>query len=425
MSRFTLIACALALALVTTACGGRGSSSTARDSMTTTTSGPSRPATTQPGRTTETTVDPATLEVMAKIDELIIEAQQIRGLSFLEPVEVVLLGDADYQARIVELLAEELTDEEVDSQTAVFRLLGVIGPEEDLRDTYDTLYSSGTGGFYDPDTEELVVRLADEKLGPQAQAVVVHELTHALQDQHFALLDDSEDFEGDAAYVATAVIEGDALLRELTYIENLGRAEQAEWASEYAASLAEVEAIQADLPGYMVNSLQAPYLDGFFFHQRVGLDGVDALFDNLPESSEQLLDHGKYQADEQPVEVVLPDLELTGYEVYLDAIMGQKDLELLLGEVINAKDAEEAAAGWGGDSVRIYTKGQEDAVFVLSYRGDSKTDAAELAEAFSDYEDAMVPAGSFSLIENNALELLVIFASDASLGSQLRAAFAG
>ena len=353
-----------------------------------------------------------------------IEAQQIRGLNFLEPVEVILLANADYQARITDLLADELTDEEVDSQTALFRLLGIIGPEADLRDTYDTLYSSGTGGFYDPETGELVVRVAGEKLGPQAAAVVVHELTHALQDQHFGLLDDSEDFDGDLAYVAAAIIEGDALLREVTYIENLGSADQLEWSVEYAASLAEVEEIQAGLPGYLVNSLQAPYLDGFFFHQRVGLDGVDELFDNLPESSEQLLDHEKYVQDEQPIEVVLPEFELEGYEIALDSSMGQKDIELLLSEATDRKQAEEAAVGWGGDSLRVYTKGKDDAVFVLAYRGDSKADAAELAAAFSEYKDAMVPSSSFSLIQNNGADLLVIFASDVSLSSQLRAAFA-
>ena len=421
MPRLAPVACVLAVALVAGACGGRTGSSTARPSSTTA-STLSRPATTTTGATTR--VEDAISEaVRAEIDELIIEAQQIRGLTFLEPVEVIVLSDADYQTRIMALLAEELTDEEVDAQTALFRLLGVIGPEADLRDTYDTLYATGTGGFYEPETGELVVRVAGEELGPQASAALVHELTHALQDQHFELLDSSEDLEGDVSYVATAVIEGDALLRELTYIENLGAADQLEWATEYAASLAEVEAIQATLPGYLVNSLQAPYLDGFFFHQRVGLDGVDDLFNDLPESSEQILDHDKYREDEQPVEVVLPELELDGYEIYLDTRMGQKDLELLLGEAVDLKQAEAAAVGWGGDRLRIYNRGSDDAVFVLAYRGDSKEDAAELAAAFSDYEQTMVPSNSFSLIQNNGADLLVIFASDSALNSQLREVF--
>lgn len=422
MRRFVLILCALAL--VGSACGGRTGSSADRPDATTSTSLASRPATTRPGSGPETTIDLQAAAIREQIDELIVEAQQIRDLTFLEPVNVILLNDAEYQARIVELLNEELTDEEVDSQTALFRLLGVIGPEDDLRDTYDTLYSTGTGGFYDQDTGELVVRLADDGLGPQASAVVVHELTHALQDQHFDLLARRDDLEGDQYYVATAIIEGDALLRELTYVENLSPSDQREWTREYAAALAEVEAIQASLPGYLVNSLQAPYLDGFFFHQRFGVGRVDDLFNNLPESSEQILDFEKYEEDEQPVEVVLPELELEGYEVYFDDSMGQKDFQLLLGEAMDLKQAEEAAVGWGGDTARIYTSGNSEAVFVVSFRGDSKADATELGAAFSEYEAVMVPSGGFSFVRADGLDLLVIFASDAGLGSELLAAFA-
>ncbi|MEE9183785.1 MAG: hypothetical protein V3U39_04810, partial [Acidimicrobiia bacterium] len=195
------------------------------------------------------------------------------------------------------------------------------------------------------------------------------------------------------------------------------------WAAEYSSSLAEVEAIQSDLPGYLVSSLQAPYLDGFYFHLEVGLDRVDDLFDDLPESSEQILDYDKYLGDEQPLPVDLPELELDGYETYLDSSMGQKDLELLLSEVIGQKQAEVAAAGWGGDRLRIYNRGRDDAVFVLAYRGDSTADAAELVAAFREYQEAMVPSSSFSLIESDGAEVLVVFASDNTLNSQLRAAF--
>ena len=121
--------------------------------------------------------------------------------------------------------------------------------------------------------------------------------------------------------------------------------------------------------------------------------------------------------------VDLPELELDGYETYLDSSMGQKDLELLLSEAIGQKQAEVAAAGWGGDRLRIYNRGRDDAVFVLAYRGDSTADAAELVAAFREYQEAMVPSSSFSLIESDGAEVLVVFASDNTLNSQLRTAF--
>ncbi|MGI9610656.1 MAG: hypothetical protein ACR2NL_10235, partial [Acidimicrobiia bacterium] len=197
--RFTVVLATLAL--IASACGS------ARVAATTTTSTTvGRTATTTPGNTTP--ASSAGPEIQDRIDELIIEAQQIRGLEFLQPVEVLLLTDEEYQARFAEIIEEELTEEDVAATNAFLRVLGIIEADEDFRQLIETLYSAGTGGFYDPDTEELVVRLVGDEFGPYAESVVVHELVHALQDQHFALVDERADLEGDAAYVAIAITEG-------------------------------------------------------------------------------------------------------------------------------------------------------------------------------------------------------------------------
>jgi hypothetical protein len=249
--------------------------------------------------------------------------------------------------------------------------------------------------------------------------VVVHELVHALQDQHFDLLD-NDDLEGDAAYVAAAIIEGDALLREATFVQAMSLAEQA----AYIGDISSIDLSALDtLPGYIVNSLQAAYLDGFMFHQSIGLDEIDDQFLNPPESSEQILDADSYRRDEQPREVTLPDYEIPGYEVWFDAPAGQKDLELLLTDGVSIDDAINAAKGWGGDWNRVYNAGGQDAVYVLSYLGDSKLDAEQLEDAFTGYIDTMVPDGTYTLVQRQDDAVLVIIASDPALGPQLRTAF--
>ncbi len=94
MARSRFPALLAALALIASACGGTGPVA----ETTTTTTTISRPATTTPG-------DPATTlpgvgseqseATQERIDELMIEAQQIRGLEFLEPVADV--GDGSRQ----------------------------------------------------------------------------------------------------------------------------------------------------------------------------------------------------------------------------------------------------------------------------------------------------------------------------------------
>ena len=265
-----------------------------------------------------------------------------------------------------------------------------------------------------------MVRVIGDDLGPQARTVVVHEVVHALQDQHFTLLDDRTDLDGDAEYVARAIAEGDAVLRELTYFQSLSLADQA----EYFLEVSEFDLSALDsLPGYITSSLQSTYFDGFEFYQRIGLDNIDAQFIDPPESSEQLRVPASYQKDEQPRPVTMPDVEIDGYQVWFEATAGQRDIEFLLGEGLSPDDAETAALGWGGDLNRVYTKDDTNAVYVLQYVGDTKKDAEELEAAFLEYIDTLVPTDSFTLVERNADEVLVIIASDPALGPQLDAAF--
>ena len=79
----------------------------------------------------------------------------------------------------------------------------------------------GTLGWYDDDREEMVVRGTDVD-DTEVQLTVVHELTHALQDQHFDLphLDERADTSGEQAALG-ALIEGDATLVEHEYLWSL------------------------------------------------------------------------------------------------------------------------------------------------------------------------------------------------------------
>jgi len=411
MRAVRFLAACVALALSAAACTGTSPS----ESSTSTTS-ISRPATTSTAGSTDQVGDD---EIDRRIDELIIEAQQIRDLEFLEPVNVILLSDADYQARFSTIIEEELAEEDVAAINALLRVLGIIGPTDDYRQLIDTLLSSGTGGFYDPETGELVVRLVGDEFGVYAESVVIHELVHALQDQHFPLLD-NEDLEGDDSYVASAIIEGDALLREITYVQSLSVRDQA----AYFAEVSEIDLSALDsLPFYITESFQAAYLDGFFFHQEIGLDEIDHQFTDLPESSEQLLKADSYVRDEQPVAVELPEFELAGYEVWFDATAGQKDIELLLTDAVGPGGAADAASGWGGDANRIYNKGDEAAVYVLSYVGDTIRDAEELQTAFEEFIDQSVVSDAYTLVERDGPAVLVIIATDPALGPQLETAF--
>lgn len=426
---------AVLIALIAGACGGSGSSSsTTASTTTTTTTLPGRPATTTPGQETtttsrvpDTTTTTVTIDFDAlrnRIDELIEITEDLRGLEFLEPVEVDLLANADYQARVIEFLNEEIDPAELAAEGAALELLGIIGPGVDLLSLIEPLYTESTGGFYVPSTGELVVRVVGNEFGPYAESVVVHELTHALQDQHFDLLDSRENLDGDADYVAVAMSEGDATFREALFVETLSIQDRSRYLNELNQLLSQQTTLDS-LPPYLVQGLQAPYTDGFFFFRDLGLDDerINEALTTPPESSEQVLDATRYLIDEQPLSVQpIPQLDLSGYELLRQTTMGQKDTELLLSQFLGSREAERASEGWGGDTVAIYTSGREAAIIVIHYRGDTNTDGAEFENAWDAYLEAATPAGAFRHVDRQGDFVRVVVATDGNLASELTAA---
>ena len=63
--------------------------------------------------------------------------------------------------------------------------LGLLDGRPDLARAEQELQGTSVVGFYDPKTKELYVRGVDAKAS--VRHVLVHELTHALQDQWFSI----------------------------------------------------------------------------------------------------------------------------------------------------------------------------------------------------------------------------------------------
>ena len=114
------------------------------------------------------------------------EVEKTRGLRFREPPRVALLDDAAFRQRLKDKTAAERDEAELRTTQHTLRALRLIPGGLDLTAAVDTLLGAGVVGFYDPKTKELVVRGASAS-SPLVRHTLVHELTHALQDQHFGI----------------------------------------------------------------------------------------------------------------------------------------------------------------------------------------------------------------------------------------------
>jgi hypothetical protein len=208
---------------------------------------------------------------------------------------------------------------------------------------------------------------------------LVHELTHALQDQNFDLHRFGErGMLSDAGAAELALVEGDATLTMFDFDVHASIAMLPGLDSVLDMIMQDPKAVieeAPDLPGsreliaapaWVRDTLLFSYFQGAAFCTEVRRQGGQKLLDyaftaDPPRSTEQILHPGKwYNRRDDPVLLHLPDLgrELPGYRKVAEGGMGELSIRILLREGLeDAKRASSAAAGWGGDRFAVYEKG--------------------------------------------------------------------
>jgi len=413
--------------LVTTTSSVEETTTSTTEAITTTTAG-----------ITTTTGGGEAGDVGEEVQGLIAVTEDLRGRRFLEPVEVTLVSAEEMAERIRANVAEELDPEEVAVEAAFARLLGILPADVDLAAAIADLYAEQVVGYYDGDTKELVIA-SGEELTPLGRMIVVHELIHALADQHFGMsatldsLVEEERYHEAAALQALA--EGDATYFQLLYMQQLTAEDQMQ---------ALVESLQADtavldsLPGWFGEDLAFPYEWGFGFVERLVQEGgtaaVDQAYTHLPATVEQIMHPTAYFTFEPARPVGLPATALEGYEVVEEGAFGEWNVMLYLLDGVDDGTATIAAGGWGGDAYRIHWNGSEVA-FALLYEGDTPRDAQELgnglvaslragmevgAPAADDASGSTTLEGAdYAFIQRVGSQVLLIVAGDPDAGRAL------
>jgi hypothetical protein len=318
--------------------------------------------------------------------------EDARGLDFDHPVHVDFLSPAAYTEEATEDEAGLGEDDraDLDHYAGVLRALGVASGELDLFAVYNQVSDGGTLAFYDPVEQRVMVRGAAMTVG--LQVTLVHELTHALQDQHFDLERlYSDELDSSAAAAFRGLIEGDAVRIEEGYVrEALSATEQAEYDEEYAAELEQSEAATGDVPAFVSASFGVPYLLGqplaVMLANRGGNDAVDDAFRSPPDTEEHLFDPASFLADEGADDVEL-DLD-DDLEVFDEGPFGSPSWYLLLAERIDPKVAFEATLGWGGDAYATFERDGRVCV-QAAFVGDTLADEQGMREALAQWARAM------------------------------------
>lgn len=237
------------------------------------------------------------------------------------------------------------------------------------------------------------------------ERLLVHEQFHAIQFQQGWIADlDRETADGRLAN--QGVIEGTAVWVTGEYVE---RYEGPDAPSGYGRYLDSVE------NGPDGNRLfNSPYLFGARWteHHLEDPTNVSWAFENRPETTEQVMHN--LTADEEPPLPVDLDVRSEGYFDRDGDRMGELYVWATLRGELPANRSRTAAAGWGGDELRMVadTTGEVES-FAWALRWDTERDADEFAAAVDAWASARERNVSTELVRANATTTVLLVGESA------------
>ncbi len=329
-------------------------------------------------------IDPA---VQAAIDEVVAQVPALRELDPKQDVPYREITQKQFKRQVAQSFDEDNPPAQVAAEETLLKRLGLLPQDADLRQMMLDLYESQVAAFYDPKTSTMTVVKRDGDFGPEERLFVAHEYDHALQDQYWDLqkVTKVNPSQGDRALARLALIEGDATTLMLQWAaQNLSRDDLAQLTS--AMTPAQQQLLDG-MPPILRRQLEFPYLEGQVFVSTLlgqgGWDSVNAAWDKLPASTEQIMHPERYPSD-APVKVSLPDVADAlgdGWSASTTQTLGELDINVLLAAGGDPAASAAAADGWGGD--RLVSLDGPDGAWAVVWQTawDSGSDADEFAPA--------------------------------------------
>jgi hypothetical protein len=254
----------------------------------------------------------------------------------------------------------------VDSLFDTYGRLGFFRREDDVRATAGDS-SALVAAFYDPQSDAITL------LGKPERGVVVHELVHALQHQHFDLERLSQQTSSlDEQFALAALVEGDATLSQFRFEAAQRRRDPIEAASgltlDYVRDNSErgLDRVE-ERPFFFYGRATFAYSYGLYYAASVaGVTGerrvwktsnIDEVFRNgVPKTTEAVLKAGGEVDAVVPVGIeAVPDAAFPDYDVAVVDTIGAWHTYLLFARVaLSRMAARELSLRWDGDQLVVF-----------------------------------------------------------------------
>jgi hypothetical protein len=315
---------------------------------------------------------------------------EITGLAFRRNVPYAVMNKDQLRRYLEQRVKETIKPNDLHAEEVTLKLLGLVPPYFNLRQNTVDLLTEQAAAFYDYNKKKLF--MLEDSAGADEEIALVHELAHALADQHFPLGKYiSEGMRSDdAATARQAVMEGQASWLMTAYLSKKtggpGEVSDAilDLMTHTMESSPEQYPVFSKAPEYIREMLVFPYADGMLFQntvfQKLGRDAFSEVFRHPPVSTQQIMHPDRYLSHEQPH---IPDPPQAPnpheYRKLADGTLGELDYRILLTQYLGKKDGPSLAAHLSGGSYVLWEQ-KHERFPLLGYA--STWDSAESAAEF-------------------------------------------
>lgn len=303
--------------------------------------------------------------VQSLLDHVMAWVESHRGLHFREDVSIVVLT-RDW---VMEHWgAGGLNITQVKIEEILLKSLFIVPEDFNL-----TEFKVQVSGYMVAGAADHTIYVVKDFFNPSdrlsAGATLAHELTHILQGEYFELPSPTSYDERNAL---NALVEGDAGLVGSQYLIEHGGERRGGYSE---SQLKPLDALWL-----------FPYIYGEPFvryaYERGGWSLVDALYQDPPRSTAQVLHPEKYLGGWKPVRVDPPPPPGDGWRLILRDVLGEYFIRQVLRAHLDGLTANRSAEGWLGDILQLY---ERDGSYMLTWRilWESEGEAREFADSFA------------------------------------------
>lgn len=316
-------------------------------------------------------------KLFAAVDRITAFASEDSGFPQHSPVKRQLIAPADIEKRMRQRLAKEELSDRIARAELTMKKFGLLPRDFDIKEFMIKLERKDIAAFYDDESKS--ISLVNTIPLEAQEAVLAHELTHALQDQNYNLHvwsrpgekdgeTDPSTYEDETGDARRAVIEGQATVVFMDYIlakrgRNLLNTPGLIYRMEDPLIKASVDTpMMHNAPMILREAGSFPYHEGLIFEGELLQAGGKNMafagaFARPPKTTHEVIQPRAYLNHEKLPPLPFPDarrLLKDQYEVFDSGSMGELDVRALLWQFSGRTLADDLSKDWQGGAYMAF-----------------------------------------------------------------------